>query len=391
MAKTTESIRRRRLDSLDTLRGLCMVPLLGGQQIVHAAAAGAAPGSWLAAIDHQFTHVKWEGLRLYDLIFPLFLFLMGVAIPIAVTRRIADGYSRWAILAQPIIRTGLMVFLGWCVHGRLLTWDPAQMRLGYSVLMMLGFAYLVSITLVLYAPLRVQIGVCVALLVGYWIVQHFVPFPGKVWGEFAPNRLFSDWVYDQLVGQPGPPWGSPWASGWFIWLWPMISQCLLGVFAGCIIRPDCRIARGNLKQLLQPPNRRLICERLCLFGAGCLVAGGMWSLHHPIVKNAWTSSFALVTSGGAALLLAGSYALIDWREIKRGTNVLRAIGSNSILAYLIATLFMGPFWSLETTLFGGAKAYLSPWWYGLLSTFIAYGAAWLVLIHLHRQKVFLRL
>jgi len=368
-----------------------MFLLLGGGPIVHALADGAAPGSWLRAADLQFTHVEWQGLRLYDLIFPLFLFVMGVAIPIAVTRRSADGYSRWAILAQAVIRTGLMVFLGWCVHGNLLTWNPAEMRLGYSVLMMLGFAYLVTMTLVLFTPLRVQIGACALFLVGYWIVQHFVPFPGKVWGEFAKNRLFSDWLFGEVVGNPGPPWGSPWASGWFVWLWPMVSQCLLGVFAGYIVRPDCRIARGNFKQLMQQPNHRLIWQRLIALGVGSLLAGGVWSLHHPIVKNAWTSSFTLVTAGISTLLLAGTWAVIDWWEIKRGTGLLRTIGTNSILAYLIATILMGPFWSLQTTLFGGAQPYLSPYAYGLLSTFAAYGAAWLVLIHLHRHKVFLRL
>jgi predicted acyltransferase len=391
MSKTSESIRRRRLDSLDALRGLCMFLLLGGQQIVRAVAEGAPEGSWLRALERQFTHVDWAGLRLYDLIFPLFLFLMGVAIPIAVTLRVSDGYSRKAILAMITIRVGLMVVLGWCVHGRLLTWNPAEMRLGYSVLMMLGFSYLVSITLVLFTPIRVQVAVCAVLLIGYWIAQHFVPFPGKVPGEFAEGKLFSDWLFVRLVGQPGPPWGSPWASGWFVWLWPMVSQCLLGVFAGYFVRPDTLPGKIDLRQLIKQPNPKRSCERLCLMGMGCLFVGMVWSIHHPIVKNAWTSTFTLVTAGIGSLALAAAFAVIDWYGMKRGSAMFRAIGANSILAYLIATTFMGPFWSLQTTLFGGAKPYLSPYVYGLSSTLFTYGATWCVLMHLYRHKIFLRL
>ena len=173
-----------RLLSLDALRGFDMFCILGGEQIIVALAKDAPEGSWLHALGQQFTHVEWAGFRFYDFIFPLFLFLIGMAVPLSIDKRLARGDSRARILHHALIRFGLMVFFGWWVNGNFLSLDISKMQLSYSVLMMLGFGYLIAVALVLFTSLRVQIISTMAILVGYWALQLFVPVPGHVAGDF---------------------------------------------------------------------------------------------------------------------------------------------------------------------------------------------------------------
>lgn len=366
-----------RLRSLDALRGFDMFWILGGQQIIMAVSAGAREGSWLFALREQFTHVVWEGFHFYDLIFPLFLFMIGVAIPYSIERRRAAGDSPAQILRHALIRFGWMIFFGWWVHGNLLSWDPAQMRLSYSVLMMLGFGYLIAVLLVLYTSLRAQLIATIAILAGYWALAMFVPVPGHVAGEFKIGVNLGDWLYDHSVGLLGKPWSSPHGRGFLLSLWPHGATAMLGVFAA-------RILRG----LRSPAHKTRL---LLLIGAGCLVAGGLWSFHFPIVKVRWTSTYVLWAGGISFLLLALFYWLIDVREWRRGTGLFVAIGSNSLLAYLLGTVFIGPFRSLADKLFGGLRLHVGDHWGNVILVAATFGLTWLLLIYLQRRKIFLRL
>ncbi len=366
-----------RLESLDALRGFAMFWLLGGAQIIRAIADGAPPGTWLASLAAQFTHVPWEGFRFYDLIFPLFLFCIGVAVPLSVNGRIAAGKTRPTIFCHALARFGWMLFFGLWVNGNLLTWDPAKMRLSYSVLMMLGFGYLIAVALVLWAPFRWQVGITAAILVGYWAAQMFVPVPGHVPGEFRAGIILSDWVYDRTIGLLGPPWRSPWGRGWPITLWTHGATAMLGVFAATAIarHPD--------------PAKRL--RFLATLGLAWLVAGWLWGLHMPIVKSRWTSTYVLWCGGLSCLLLALFHWLIDVRGHRTWARLFVVIGCNSILAYLIATVFMAPFRSVATIVFGGMEPMVGLPCHPILMTVTAYGSAWLLLAHLYQRRIFLRL
>src|SRR5215467_12331093 len=133
-----------RILSVDALRGFDMFWLLGGEHIVHALCAGAGAGTFAWAVNQQFEHVEWAGFHFYDFIFPLFLFLIGVAIPFSVDKRRARGESRGAILRHALLRFCGMVLIGFFTTGNLHSWDVQKMGLSYSVLMMLGFGYLIA-------------------------------------------------------------------------------------------------------------------------------------------------------------------------------------------------------------------------------------------------------
>jgi predicted acyltransferase len=366
-----------RLASLDALRGFDMFWLLGGQQIVRALAAGAPPGSLLDRLQNQFTHAEWAGFRFYDFIFPLFLFLIGMAVPMSIAHRRSRGDSNAAILRHALGRFAGMVFFGWWIHGNLLSWDWRQMQLSYSVLMMLGFGYLIAVGLVLGTTQRTQIIATAGILVGYWVLQMFVPVPGRVPGEFVKGAVFSDWLYDHSVGLLGKPWSSPYGRGFLLTLFPHGATAMLGVFATYVLQ-----AAGS--------DRRKLRILLGL-GLGSLVLGALWSLHLPIVKNRWTSSYVLWAGGWSFLLLAAFWWVVDVWRVRWWTPLFVAIGANSLLAYLLASVFQRPLRSFADVLFSGMKPLLGEYWFGVGIAVATFGAAWVILLHLHRHKIHLRL
>lgn len=217
-----------RLASLDALRGADMFCLLVADGVVRAAARAAPdsrPAQFLLA---QFTHPTWEGFTFYDLIFPLFEFLIGAAVLLSVTKRLANGESRGRILRHALVRAAGMWFLGTWVHGNLLTYDPAQFRLTYSVLQMLAVAYLIATLFVLYTGPPGQAVGFAALLVGYWAALTFIPLPAEprtytnwtgatvnapahVPGVYAEGGLVNFWLDDRLFGD-----ADRWKVGWVL-------------------------------------------------------------------------------------------------------------------------------------------------------------------------------
>ena len=363
--------------SLDALRGFDMFCILGGEQIITALAKGAPEGSWLHALRQQLVHAEWAGFRFYDLIFPLFLFLIGVAVPLSIDKRLARGDSRARILQHAMIRFALMVFFGWWVHGNFLSWDISKMQLSYSVLMMLGFGYLIAVTLVLFTSIRTQILATAAILVAYWALQMFVPVPGQVPGEFTQGAILSDWLYDHSVGLLDAPWKSQYGRGFELSLWTHGATAMLGVFAARI-----------LKATWSNPEKM---KWLIGLGLGCLVVGWLWSFNLPIVKRRWTSSYVLWAGGWSYLLMAAFYWIIEVKGLRRWAGLFVVIGSNSILAYLIAGVFMKPLRTLAEVLFGGLRIHVGEYWSGVWLALATCGFAWLLLAYLHRRKVFLRL
>lgn len=375
--KPTEPKPTLRWTSLDALRGFSMFWLLGGTQIVRTLTKDAPEGTWAARLHNQFTHVDWEGFHFYDYIFPLFLFCIGVSVAISLERRRQAGVPRAKLLRHALVRLGWMIFFGWWVNGNLLSWDPAKMTLSYSVLMMLGLGYFIAVCLVLYGNLRTQILVTLGILIAYWVVQMAIPFPGRTPGEFTRGGIFGDWLYDLTIGTLTPPWKSDIGRGFPVAMWNCGTTAMFGVFAYYLI------------QRSPSPPQALV--RLLGGGLALLLLGWLWGLQLPIVKNRWTSSYVLWCSGLSWMLFALFHWLVELRQWRRWAALFLVIGSNSILAYLIATRFMTPFRSVATTLFEGASLWLPGKAHALLMVLVSYGLVWGLLWWLHRQRIYLRL
>jgi len=326
----------------------------------------------LQALQLQFTHVEWEGFRFYDLIFPLFLFLIGVAIPYALTRRIERGDSRPRIYGHILLRVVILILLGMLINGNVLSWRPREFHLSYSVLQMLALGYLVACILWLNLRLRGQIAATLALLIGYWALQTFIPVPGHGAGLYQRGALFGDWLNDQILGD----WQTKWRFGWILGILPHSATAMLGVLAAQVLRSPS-------------PERRKVAA-LVILGLGCLTAGWLWSYQFPMIKNRWTSTFALWAGGWSYLLLALFYQVIDVWQWRRWAFPFVVIGSNSIFVYMTWNLCSGAFRAVADRFLGGLKPYLPAWYDGLAWTG-AFLVFWLLLWYMYRNKTFLRI
>ncbi|MGL5094109.1 MAG: acyltransferase family protein, partial [Planctomycetia bacterium] len=348
-----------RLTSLDALRGFDMSCLVLFDRIVRGLHA-ALPNVWIVTALHaQFTHPDWVGFTFYDLIFPLFEYMIGVSVYLSVSKRLARGDSKISILKHALVRVALMVLLGMTVNGNLLTWNPAELQLTYSVLQMLAVAYLFATLFVLYAGLRGQIVGFLVLLVGYWAVQTYVPLPGEPrafvnWmgatveapahqvGVYKEGSHFSYWLDDKIFGE----WDR-WKAGWIVESMTHGASALVGVFAARVLRSG------------MTPWRVVLA--LAAAGVLSLAGGWAWSLSFPIIKNMWTSTFVLWTSGVSLLLTAGFYGVVDGLGWRRWAFPFIVVGSNSIVAYLMSTVLSGVVGSFTFLLLGGFAPYLGKW------------------------------
>ena len=361
-----------RLMSLDALRGFDMFWIAGGAGIFRAF-TGDTKNEFLRSVGDQFKHVEWEGFRFYDLIFPLFLFLIGVAIPFALSKRLARGDSKPRIYGHLLLRVAILVVFGMMINGNLLSLNPKEMNITYSVLQMLALGYLVASILYMHLNIPLQILATAALLGGYWALQTFMPVPEFGPGVYERGKMFGDWLNDQILGD----WQTKWRFGWILGIMPHSATAMLGVLAGQLLRSG----RRNATKVVV----------LILLGLGCLAAGWFWSYQFPIIKNRWTSTFALWAGGWSYLLLALFFLVIDVWKLQRWAFPFMVIGANSIFVYMAWSLCSTAFKTVADRFLIGLKhfACLAPWYAGISATG-AFLVFWILLWYMYRNKTFIR-
>jgi predicted acyltransferase len=359
----------RRLLSLDALRGFDMFWIMGGEGIVKAAAV-LTGWAWLVWFGDQLEHPEWNGFALYDLIFPLFLFMAGVAMPLSFERRIERGDTRGQLYRHVIVRGLMLVLLGMIYNG-LLRFDWPNTRLP-SVLGRIGLAYMFAALIVLNTSVRGQILWIVGLLVGYWAALRFVPVPGFGAHDLAPGHTLTDYIDRMLI--PGKLYrGDRDPEGIFATI-PAIGTALFGAVTGQWLKDERR--GGYLKTI-----------GMVVAGIVCVALAWLWDREFPINKNLWTSSFVLHCAGLSLLLLSLFYLVIDVWKLRRWAFPLIVIGSNAILIYLIGRVI--DFDYAAKFLFGGALQHTGVYQLLLWATAIVV-LKWLLLYLLYKKRIFLR-
>lgn len=379
-----------RLVSLDALRGFDMWWIIGGDQLLRSIAKASGKES-LQWIPEQLQHVPWDGFHFIDLIFPLFLFLIGVAIPFSLEKRLARGDSLLRIHGHLLLRVAILVVLGMMVNGSLLTYDSSQFHLSYSVLQMLALGYLVASLLYLHLRLGGQVAATLLMLLGYWALLAFVPGPGHEIGKFREGCNLGDWVTQSLVGD----WRGR-QVGWILGILGHASTAMLGVFAGRLLRSP----RSSARKVALLAGLGLFCLGLGYAWSGWLVehlaARGIaasladWPIWFPIIKNRWTSSFALYAGGWSLLLLALFYLVIDVWRLRAWAFPLVVIGANSIFAYMCWQLGSSVFRSAAGVFLRGLQRYVGALWYEPIAWAGATALLWLLLWYLYRNRTFIR-
>ncbi len=365
-----------RLVSLDALRGFDMLWIVGADAFA-AAFRQFEPGPLQSFLVRQFDHPTWVGFTFYDLIFPLFLFMMGTAIPFSLDRIIANG--GYAVAVQRIIRRSLLLYaLGLVYYGGLSAgWDEVRW---VGVLQRLAVCYGAASLLYLFARPRIQILVCAGLLLGYWALLTFVPVPEFGAGDYARGHNLANWVDAHYL--PGKVWYGDYDPEGLLSTLPAIASCLFGVFAGRWLR--------HAPERFDSARRAQV---LIIAGLALVVIGCLWSIQFPIIKRIWTSSYALVAGGASAILLGTFYYLIDARGWRDWAQPFVWIGTNALTIYLVSRFV--DFEDLSRRLFGGpienGLNALLPGLGALAQCLLGIALAVALCRFLYRHKVFLRL
>ncbi len=365
-------IKEERLYSLDALRGFDMFWIMGAEEITHA--IYKATGSPVArVISDQFTHPQWNGFHAYDLIFPLFLFLAGVATPYSVGRELEKGKKRSEQLLRVIKRSMILVLLGIFYNNGLAILHPIQDIRFASVLGRIGIAYLFANIIYLYAGQKAQMIWFWALVIGYWLILKFTAAPGFLPGDLTMEGNFASYI-DRLIIPGRLHKGIHDPEGLFSTI-PAISSGLLGIMAGTLLKKG-----GQSKQ------QKTIY--LAVTGLFLLILAQLWNLDFPINKNLWSSSFVMQTGGCSLLLLALFYYIIDVLGYTKWAFFFKVIGMNSILIYISEKLID---WEFSTKAVFG--------WLGQLAgepiriVILATGYVlikWVFLYFLHLKKIYLK-
>ena len=328
-----------RLVSLDVFRGAT----IAGMILVNDA------GDWNKTYA-PLLHAEWNGWTPTDLIFPFFLFIVGVAIPYAFAGRLErSGGDRGPLHRQVLRRTLILLVLGLFLNWfpfYSVNWPAARIP---GVLQRIAVVYFFAALAWLHLGPRSRWALTFSLLAAYWLTMVLIPVPGHGAGDLSPDGNLAGWLDHLVLGRhtwrkaPGP--GDP--EG-ILSTVPAIATALLGLFTGDWLR--------------SPRTRREKLMGLLLWGCVATIAGLVLGRWFPINKNLWTSTYVLLTAGLALLLLAATYELADRRGWNAWARPFLVFGTNAIVAFFGSTLMAKILYLIHTTE-GGETVTLQQWLY----------------------------
>jgi predicted acyltransferase len=310
---------KQRLLSLDVFRGATVAAMI----LVNN------PGSW-SNIYPPLAHASWHGCTPTDLIFPFFLFIVGVSIAYAMGSKKLDPTTHKSTLIKASKRAltlfGLGLFLS--LFPKVFT-NPIEafstVRIP-GVLQRIGVVFIISAFIFLKNSEKNILKILVGLLVAYWAMMTFIPVPGVGYANLEKETNLGAW-FDRLVLTEAHLWKSAktWDPEGILSTIPAISSCLFGVLVGVYLR------RKDITDSVK-------VSWLFSIGILALLAGLVWDLQFPINKSLWTSSFVLYTGGWATILLSLTYWLIDINGYKKFTKPFVVYGVNAITVFFLSGL-----------------------------------------------------
>jgi predicted acyltransferase len=300
-----------RLRSLDFFRGLTVA----GMILVNN------PGDW-GHIYAPLEHSVWNGCTPTDLVFPFFLFIVGVSIVYAMSAKKANPSNQRALILKAARRAATIYLLA-LVLNFINSFDLSHLRL-LGVLPRIAIVFFISSVIYIKTTRKTQIWIFCILLVAYYVVMNFIPVPGIGPSNLEPSTNLAAWL-DRVILTTNHMWSGSktFDPEGVLSTIPAISTCFLGIFTG---------------DWLQRKDRNEDNKTAWLFSvAGLLIIGGLiWNGFFPINKALWTSSFVLFTGGLAMATLAFSYWIIDVNKHQRFTESFVAFGSNAITIYVVS-------------------------------------------------------
>ncbi len=353
---------RARLASLDALRGFDMFWIVGGYAIVLGLGKGLDNPWFNEHILPQVRHAEWEGFTAWDLIMPLFLFVVGVAMPFSFFKRLEWGQSKARLYVHIVYRVIVLWILGMIAQGRLLTYDPSQFRFYSNTLQAIAAGYLISSIVLLSLRLRWQLLVTAALLLAYWGLLMLKPL--------TPEENLAMYIDKLILG----PYQDGTTYTWILSSMTFAATVMMGAFAGQLLRSDL----GKLR------------KTLFLFASGiaCVYLGWAWGLVFPIVKHIWTSSMVLYAGGWSLILLGTFYLLIDVLRLRLLGYFFVVLGMNAIAVYMVTRVF--DFRGLGDIFVGGLAEWTGDW-QDFARAVAGFAIVWLILYYMYRKRTFIKI
>jgi len=364
------SLQSNRLISLDALRGftiaaMIMVNFPGNEQYVY----------------FTLRHTKWNGLSFTDTIAPVFLFVIGVSIVYAYTKRLNDGTPKSSLYKKIIFRSFKIFAVGMFLN-LMPDFDFDNIR-WTGTLHRIALVFMFCAILFLNTNWKQQVWIAAVLLVAYWLALTLIPTPGIGKVMLEPGVNIVAWVDSKYL--PGKMWQGTWDPESILSTIPAIVSGITGMLVGRL-----------MMSRLAPAEK---VNYLMTAGLFSVIAGYFWGLIFPVNENLWTSSFVLVTSGLGALLLGALYFIVDMLGYKNGVRTGVIFGANAIAVYVLADVLALLFYRAE---FGGLplnelavnqlvqagmQPELASWIYALFFVAVNFVPAYI----LYRKKIFIKL
>ena len=366
----------KRLISLDVFRGIT----IAGMVMVNN------PGSW-STIYWPLAHAEWHGWTPTDLVFPFFLFIVGVAIPLALGKRVDAGGSKrdlyWKIVRRTLIIFALGIFLAGFPYFNLST-----IRIP-GVLQRIAVCYLFASIIFLNTKVRTQIIIAIGLSILYWVLMTKLPAPGFAAGDLSKEGSLASYIDRTILGPHIWRQGKVFDPEGLLSTIPAIATTLIGVLTGQWLR-------------MEKPAYEKVAG---MFAAGvvCMVIGWMWNPWFPINKSLWTSSYVFFTGGLALLFLALCYWIIDIRKYIAWTKPFVVFGVNALVLFVASGVMARLLGLIKVSAADGNQIPLQSWIYrnvflswlppyrASLAYAIVFILVWLGLMWiLYRRRIFIK-
>ncbi|MBQ6338599.1 MAG: DUF5009 domain-containing protein [Kiritimatiellae bacterium] len=328
MRKFVQAVRRaipspaeypeHRLFCLDLLRGIDMFLLVALHGILVAVGKLFDFPSWWS---YHLSHPAWVGFSFWDMIMPLFIFMCGAAIPLAIGRRLDEGASRAAVWRHVLLRVLMLWFFGMLVQGRLATLDAMKISPYNNTLQTIAAGYLIAVVVLHLKSRAVRIVAPCVLALAYTLLLHFC-------GDYSETGNYAN-VFEMKVLRLLVPAGSSAFAihnyTWFLTTLMFGAMTLCGMLATDVLRADWT-----------PFKRAAV---LFAYGGGLLVLGFAVEPWVPCIKHIFTLSFTAQAMGYCVIALAVLYVLTDILRLRRGTGVLLLYGQFALTAYMVSHFF----------------------------------------------------
>jgi predicted acyltransferase len=352
----------KRLVSLDAFRGWTMFWIVGGEALVMGLKA-LAPSGLTNGLVYELSHTDWQGLRFYDLIWPSFMLMTGMSVPLSYAKRSLTQTHQQIFMR--VLRRCIVLFLLGSLRESISFNHPYLIELS-SALQPIAVAYFAAFLLVR-KSWRVQAAVAAGILVLYALLLALVSAPGVPAGSYARDANLVLWTDLATVGRVLPEhWGT------VICTLPTISTTILGMLIGELLMTG-RSAAYKMKII-------------GLVGISGVALG--WALNPviPIVMKIWTTSYGLVTAGWACLMFLFFYVVIDVRGYRRWAFPFVIFGVNAVAIYMSQSIIP---WHKTVAIFTAPVAPTLGSFEPLLEAIIVLAVEWLVLYWMYKRKIFL--